>query len=131
MEGKFSHKMVKAMFEGMKKMMEMPKIISEKIYKRINDHYTFIRKHLDELHTKQGFEKLYWAHIQLAMAQLEGILEGYNLVTDENDKMTMLELLFINADGEIMELANAMNENRQFRFKDIEKFRKKHKHLNK
>jgi len=46
------------------------------------------------------------------MAQLEGILEGYNLVSDEKHKMTMLELLFINADGEIMELANAMNENR-------------------
>lgn len=65
------------------------------------------------------------------MAQLEGILEGYNLVADEKDKMTMLELLFINADGEIMELANAMNENRYFRFKDIEKFRRKHKNFDK
>jgi len=55
------------------------------------------------------------------MAQLEGILTGYNLSADINDKLTMLELLFINADGEIMELANAMNENRYFRFKDIEK----------
>lgn len=104
--------MIKAMFEGMKKMMEMPKSISEKIYKRINDHYSFIRMNLDDLKNKEGFEKIQWAHIQLAMAQLEGILEGYNLVSDEKDKMTMLELLFINADGEIMELANAMNENR-------------------
>ena len=46
------------------------------------------------------------------MAQLEGILDGYNLMVDEKEQMTMLELLFINADGEIMELANAMNENR-------------------
>jgi len=83
------------------------------------------------MHNKEGFDKIYWAHIQLAMAQLEGILDGYNLVTDESDKMTMLELLFINADGEIMELANAMNENRYFRFKDIEKFRHKHKNFNK
>jgi len=38
-EGKFTFKMIKAMYEGMKKMITMPDSTSTKMFQRINHHY--------------------------------------------------------------------------------------------
>jgi len=65
------------------------------------------------------------------MLFLEGLLDGYNSALKTGDgvvlnKMTMLELLFINNNNEIMELSNGLvemnnnNSTRRFRFKENE-----------
>lgn len=76
-----------------------------------------MRAKVDKLDTLVGFEKIQWAHIKLTLLQLQGLLDGQNSVCAADDRLSMLELLFVNADGEIMELANSLEDTRQYRFK--------------
>jgi len=48
---------------------------------------------------------------------LNGMLDGYNSVS--NNQLTINDILFVNADGEIMELVNSMSDSRFFRFKQL------------
>ena len=75
-------------------------------------------------------EIIFWSEIALIHVQTEGLLFGYNLKSPIDKKMTMNDIYFVNADGQIPELLsifrilNFNNNFEMFRYKQRKTMKK-------
>jgi len=52
----------------------------------------------------------YWTHVSLVMTQLKGVIDGYNTyTTDESKKLSLMDFMLINMDGDMSDVEAALN----------------------
>jgi len=51
----------------------------------------------------------YWAHVSLILAQLTGLVDGYNTYADSSKKLTFNDIMLINMGGDMIDISPALN----------------------
>eukprot|EP00743_Colponemidia_sp_Colp-15_P003531 GILK01003809.1.p1 GENE.GILK01003809.1~~GILK01003809.1.p1 ORF type:complete len:592 (-),score=106.68 GILK01003809.1:9-1784(-) len=107
-EGALTNRLIVEFYTNIRNMHKNEGSAMENVYKFFERQIDFVAKKIQAIpELRDKAEQNYWTQVSYSFYQMQGILTGYNAVS--NKQIKMADLFLVNSDGEIPELITAFS----------------------
>eukprot|EP00742_Colponemidia_sp_Colp-10_P002718 GILJ01002907.1.p1 GENE.GILJ01002907.1~~GILJ01002907.1.p1 ORF type:complete len:590 (-),score=110.81 GILJ01002907.1:216-1985(-) len=107
-EGALTNRLIAEFYTNIRNMHKNEGSAMENVYKFFERQIDFVTKKIQAIpELRDKTEQNYWTQVSYSFYQMQGILTGFNAVS--NKQIKMADLFLVNSDGEIPELITAFS----------------------